>query len=98
MIWSDVLAELVGLVGSRVGLTLSFADSTATAVIYGTLTAGPQVQDGEFYIYVDGGSGVRVSEGSFVSAAWTDGPVGRELAVGFGDALLGIKPQAETAV
>jgi hypothetical protein len=97
MTWTEVLAELVSLVGRRVALTLSFADEVATATIYGTLSAGPQVQDDAIYLYVDSGSGVRVAEGSFISATWTEGPLGRELSVGFGDVLLGIKPLAEAS-
>jgi hypothetical protein len=89
--WNAVLDELLGFVGHRISLTLSVDDQPLAATIYGMLKAGPEVENGDFYIYVDTGSGVHMRQQRFTNAEWVDGPLGREFAISFGAILLGVK-------
>jgi hypothetical protein len=91
MDWNDVLAAFLGFVGQRISLTLRVGDQPLTATIFGVPVAGPEIEAGDFYVYVDTGSGVRLRQDRFTSATWVDGPLGRELAVGFGEILLNVK-------
>lgn len=90
--WTEVMSELLGFMGKRVSLTVSVGDQPITAMIYGSLQAGPEIKEDVFYLYVDtAGSGVQVPVARLKGATWVDGPLGRTLSIGFDDTVLTVK-------